>query len=498
MKRYILTRTVRSILSIFAVTTIAFLLVYSLVPRTLVFENDPVYSKLTANFDAKEKYKMQVWQRMGYLEYKEQKHICELYATDTASKENCINTNDSSLLKNAAEDLSSKGWTIQTTKAGQTYAHRDIPLISRAINWYKNLIYVDTTNYVNDVDNPNIKRAFYFGKTPAGAPALLCSGCKYKYQVYLSSSFPFIHQNWMTFSLGTSYPTYDGIPVLDVITDNQGKQVSKEQILETGVTSKTSANLLSCKYKATALMDHLDKTKFTDNYANCKSFKADPSMIGTSFRIGILALIMSYAIGLPVGIIMARKKEKWQDKLGTIYVNFIIAVPSLAFIYFMRFLLAMVGLPDKFPTLGAGNIRSYIPPVIILGLLGTSGLILWTRRYMADQMSSDYVKFARAKGLSEREIFNKHILRNAIIPIAHGFPGALIGTISGALMTETIFSIAGMGKMLPDSVTFYNNGMVIGLTFIFTALSIFAIFFGDVLITYVDPRISLTDKGGRS
>ena len=192
---------------------------------------------------------------------------------------------------------------------------------------------------------------------------------------------------------------------------------------------------------------------------------------------------------------MAAHKDKWQDKLGTVYINVMSAVPSLAFIYFVQFIGMKFGLPDKFPTLGAHNVRSYIMPVLILGLLSTGGIMMWMRRFMLDQASSDYVKFARAKGLSQREIFRKHILRNASIPLVNGIPAAVILTISGAVITETVFAIPGMGKMLPDSIKAYNNPMVIAITFILTTLSILSLLLGDLLVTVVDPRIQLTSKG---
>ena len=115
---------------------------------------------------------------------------------------------------------------------------------------------------------------------------------------------------------------------------------------------------------------------------------------------------------------------------------------------------------------------------------------------MIDQVNADYVKFARAKGLSEKEIFRKHILRNAIIPIVNGIPSSIILCISGALITESAFAVPGMGKMLPNAISQMNNNMVLTLTMIFTALSIFAVLLGDLLMILVDPRISLTSKGG--
>ena len=92
--------------------------------------------------------------------------------------------------------------------------------------------------------------------------------------------------------------------------------------------------------------------------------------------------------------------------------------------------------------------------------------------------------------------FHRHILRNAIIPIVNGIPSSVILCISGAFITETAFAVPGMGKMLPDAINQTNNNMIITLAFIFTGLSILAVFLGDILMTLVDPRIQLSAKGG--
>ena len=83
--------------------------------------------------------------------------------------------------------------------------------------------------------------------------------------------------------------------------------------------------------------------------------------------------------------------------------------------------------------------------------------MLWTRRYVVDQMSADYVKFAKAKGLNQREIFSRHIFKNAIIPIAQGIPASLAACITGAIITESIYSVGGMGKMLPNACLLYTS-----------------------------------------
>ena len=122
--------------------------------------------------------------------------------------------------------------------------------------------------------------------------------------------------------------------------------------------------------------------------------------------------------------------------------------------------------------------------------------MLWTRRYMLDQASADYVKFARSKGLSQKEIFRNHIMRNAIIPMVHDLPSNIILTITGAVLTETVFAIPGTGKLLPDAINDHNNAMIVALTFLYTALSITAVLLGDLLMAAIDPRIKLEDEGG--
>ena len=221
-------------------------------------------------------------------------------------------------------------------------------------------------------------------------------------------------------------------------------------------------------------------------------------MISNSLKTGIVGILIAYALGLPIGLLMARYKDGIFDRFSTATVTFMLAIPSIATIYVIRFIGANVfGLPDTFPLLGAGDIRSYVMPAIILGILSTPGIVVWFRRYLVDLQGSDFVRFARAKGLSETEICQDHLFKHAMVPIVNGIPGAIVGTIAGATLTEKIFAFPGMGKMLIDAITSANNTMVIGLVFIFAVLAIFALLVGDILMTVLDPRIKLSSKGGK-
>ena len=215
--------------------------------------------------------------------------------------------------------------------------------------------------------------------------------------------------------------------------------------------------------------------------------------MGYSFVIGIFSVIMAYMLALPLGVLMALKKDKFIDKLGTFYIVFIMAVPSLGYIFIFRAIGAAIGLPTVFD-MENPTWKMYILPIVSLALPSIAGLMKWLRRYMIDQMNSDYVKFARSGGLSESEIFSKHILKNAIIPIVHGIPGSVLFSMTGAIITERVYVVPGVGNVLTKAINAYDNGVIVGVTLFYALLSVTAIILGDVMMSMMDPRISFTAK----
>lgn len=478
--------------------TAVFVLLYSLIPRENVFNEDGTYKKLGGKPDTRREYVMNTWEKLGYIDYVSLTDYCvTLY--EKGSPEIIAAMNPDS--KEAGDFIAlyaGKGYTVEYLPVSKLpFVYRDVPLAKRLITWFGHLIEIDTPWAIKDANNPDLKRKLYFGTTPTGGIALCGSGTRHKYLLYTDTNFPYIHQNIISINMGISYPKYEGSQVLEVIFDYQGEDAAREVEFETGTVGDSAIIFGTLEYKE--VLDRLDKNKFVDNYAKYKNKKNQSSMIGTSFIMGIFSLILSYSIGLPCGLIMARNKDKLLDKLGMLYIIFIIAVPSLAYIYLFRYIGTKVfGLPTSFPVKGAGDIRSWILPIISLSLPSIGSLMLWMRRYVVDQMNSDYVKFAKAKGLNEKEIFSGHIFKNAIIPIAQGIPSSLAGCITGAIITESIYSVGGMGKMLPDSIKSYNNQMVVALTFIYAFISVLSVMMGDIILTWVDPRISLAEKEGRS
>ena len=113
---------------------------------------------------------------------------------------------------------------------------------------------------------------------------------------------------------------------------------------------------------------------------------------------------------------------------------------------------------------------------------------------MVDELTRDYIKLARVKGLSSSEIMFKHVLRNAMVPMVQYIPQSILLTVGGSLLMERFFSVPGMGPLLTDAIQRYDLNVVQTLVILYAALGIVGVFLGDVLMMLVAPRITLTGK----
>ena len=336
-KGYIWKRLLRSLISIIIIMVIVFTMVYTLVPRENIFFEDSTYRKLGSKSDAKTDYVYSTWQKLGYLNFVKINDYClDLYEAGSPEMERAIEP-DSKESKDFVELYESQGYTLKKYEGnGRYYAYKDIPVAKRIFKWLGSLIQIDHVNKIQDPTNPDLERGLRFGRTPSGGLAIIGSGTEHKYLLYTDSRFPFIHQNFIKLNFGTSYPTYQGLDVITVLFQPQGTEVKRPVVYETGLEGESGIIFGSLKYKS--VLDRMDMQKFPDHYATFQTQKDQPSMIGTSFIIGIFALLLSYGLGLPIGVLMARRKDKLADKLGMVYIIFIIAVPSLAYIYLFRYL----------------------------------------------------------------------------------------------------------------------------------------------------------------
>ena len=334
----------------------------------------------------------------------------------------------------------------------------------------------------------------------SGFYAVVGSGTTHKYLLYVNGRFPFIHQNFIHLNLGTSYTKYRGQEITQVInrpTGDQKKtrsqypaQIGTDQYVDTAIDFHT----LTYNYNPRT---NTEMKQFPDQYTSYTYQYSGLSMLENSFVTGLIATLIAYLLGLPLGILMARHKDGILDKIGNGYIIFIMAVPSLAYIFlFATIGTTLFGLPYKFANAQV-KVLAYFLPVISLSLPQVGSLMKWMRRYMIDQMNSDYVKFARAEGLSESEIFRKHISPNAMIYLVHGIPANILGCLTGAIITERVYALPGVGNLLTTAINGHDNGIIVAMTMFYTLLSIISIILGDLLLAKYDPRISLTSsKGG--
>ena len=214
-----------------------------------------------------------------------------------------------------------------------------------------------------------------------------------------------------------------------------------------------------------------------------------------SFEFGIISLGIQLLVGMPLGVMMARKKGGIVDKVGNLYVLLINALPqAVYFLLIQLYLSTWLDLPmivDR-----QGSFESKILPIICLSLGGIASNAMWMRRYMVDQLNMDYIRLARAKGMTSTQVAFRHIFRNALVPMVQSLPASLLFTISGSLYVESLFSINGMGGLLVTSIQRQDNPLVQTMVLLYSVISVLGLLLGDLAMMLVDPRITFTKKGG--
>ncbi len=223
------------------------------------------------------------------------------------------------------------------------------------------------------------------------------------------------------------------------------------------------------------------------------------SVIGDRFaismRLGCTSLIIALILGVALGIGQTLNKDRLLDHVGTAYTIFVNAVPSLvSYSLILVFGSSVLGLPPLYSS--RYPVRSSILPVVCLALASIASYALWTRRYMVDELNKDYIKLARIKGMSSKEIMTKHVFKNAFVPLVQYIPANFLLTIGGSLLVERFFSVPGMGPLLTDAISRYDLNVVQTLAILYAFLGILGVFLGDVGMMLIDPRIKLAGKGG--
>lgn len=206
-----------------------------------------------------------------------------------------------------------------------------------------------------------------------------------------------------------------------------------------------------------------------------------------SLRIGVYASVIVVMAGVFFGIIAALRQNKLIDRLLMIFSTLGSTIPSFVFATGFLFLFSkMLGLV---PAYGVSSWKGYIGPVIVNALFSLAFVVRLMRTSMLDVLNQDYIRTARAKGLSEFKVLGKHAMRNAVLPVVTYIGPMFAALITGSFVVEKVFGIPGIGNLFTNSILNRDYTLIMGITVFFSVLLVICVLVVDVLYVLIDPRI---------
>ena len=212
------------------------------------------------------------------------------------------------------------------------------------------------------------------------------------------------------------------------------------------------------------------------------------SIIASSFpytlKLAVAATLFSWVMGIPVGVLSAVRKNSLIDHLGMGLSLFGVSMPV--------FCIAVI-LQETFkgilPISGLDSWRSYILPMVVLGWNSAGRIARLTRSNLLEVMRNDYIRTARSKGLSPLLVITRHAMKNALIPVITVMAIQISSLLSGAVITETVFSVPGIGRLAVDAINNRDMPLLQGTVILTAVLIIAGNLVADVLYSVIDPRI---------
>ena len=222
-----------------------------------------------------------------------------------------------------------------------------------------------------------------------------------------------------------------------------------------------------------------------------------------SFAVALIATVFEFMIAIPLGITAATHQYSFRDYLVTVLVMIGISLPSFFFGNILKnlFALKLEWLPASgFVSAGQtmtglelmlDQLRYLVIPIMTLVILSIGGRMRMTRTNMLEVMNSDYIRTARAKGLKESVVINKHAFRNTLIPLVTSLAGLLPSLFSGAIITEQVFDLPGIGNVALAAMNAGDIPFIMGYNMFLAVLSVLGILLADLMYGIVDPRVKL-------
>lgn len=208
-----------------------------------------------------------------------------------------------------------------------------------------------------------------------------------------------------------------------------------------------------------------------------------------SATLGLEAMFLAITFGVLLGTIAALKQNQWQDYSSMIFAVLGISIPSFILAAFLQYIFSIK--LDLFPVARWGTFQQSVLPAISLAALPTAFVARLTRSNMVEVLSMDYIKTARAKGLSDHIVILKHALRNAVLPVVTYLGMLTANILTGSFIIEKIFGIPGLGQWFINSITNRDYTVIMGITVFYSFILLGAIFLVDLTYGWIDPRIKL-------
>ena len=211
--------------------------------------------------------------------------------------------------------------------------------------------------------------------------------------------------------------------------------------------------------------------------------------LAVSAQLGIQALVVGVLAGLFVGAVSARNKNNWIDNILSVLSTLGISVPS-----FIIGLLLLDYLGFKWgvlPLSGWGSFSQTILPTLALAIPVFAQVTRFFRSEMIETMNTDYIQLARSKGLTTRQISNRHAYRNSMIPVLTLIGPMAANILTGSALIEQIFSIPGIGQQFVTSIPTKDYPVIMGTTIVYAVMLMVAILLTDIITSFVDPRVRL-------
>lgn len=213
------------------------------------------------------------------------------------------------------------------------------------------------------------------------------------------------------------------------------------------------------------------------------------SKFPVSAKLAGFAVAVAVLVGIPLGCLSAYNRGKLGDNIIIVFATCGIAIPS--FISSVILLYTFGSKLNILPTVGLNTMSSYIMPVTALAIYPTAYITRLMRSSLLDVMGQDYIRTAKAKGLSNFKILFKHALRNAILPVITYVGPMLASLMTGSFIVEQIFAIPGLGREFVSAIVNRDYTMIMGTTIVLATLIIVANVIVDILYKIIDPRIKL-------